>query len=88
MTKDEFVAGKAFYVGRKRYNGESTHYYDTSVGCICKQSRSSIDERIVVDDYACNVKKIGRLGFEGFTHILSKKVNVKYKFEDLVVFEG
>ena len=55
MTKDEFVAGKAFYVGRKKYKGESTHYYDPSIGCICRQSRSSIDERIVLDDYACNI---------------------------------
>lgn len=88
MTKEEFIAGTPFYVGKRRYKGESTHYYDPSVGCISKQSRSSVDERVVLDDYACNVKRVGRLGFEGFTHVLGKQVNVKYKFEHLSVFEG
>ena len=86
MTKQEFLEGKAFYVGGKRYKGESTHFYDKEVGCISKQSRSSTDEKIIVTDYACNIKMIGRTGFIGFTYVMSKLVRVKYKFEELSVF--
>jgi hypothetical protein len=87
MTKEQFLSGTPFYVGRKRYNGDTTYSYNTKDNYILKQTRSSVDERIVLDDYECNLVKIGRLGFEGFTFILKKRVNVKYKFEDLMVFE-
>ena len=87
MTKEQFLNGTPFYVGFITYKGACTYSYSKSAGCICKQSRSSIDERVVIDDYECNVLKIGRLGFTGFTHVMKKKVVVKYKFEDLVEFK-
>jgi hypothetical protein len=86
MTKEQFLNGTPFYVGRKSYNGDST-YYCNNAECISKQSRSSIDERVVLDDYACNIIKIGTKGFTAFTYVMKKKVVVKYRFEDLVVFE-
>jgi hypothetical protein len=84
MTKEQFLAGTPFYIGKKSYNGDSTFTYDG--GSICKQSRSSIDEKVIIDDYHCNVSKIGRVGFEGFTFILGKRIQVKLKFTDLVPF--
>lgn len=84
MTKEQFLAGTPFYIGKKSYNGDSTFTYDG--GCICKQSRSSIDEKVIIDDYHCNVSKIGRVGFEGFTFILGKRIQVKLRFEDLEPF--
>ena len=88
MTKEQFLNGTPFYIGRKKYAGDSTFYYHGDPGCIMKQSRSSIDERVVIDDYHCNVTKIGRLGFEGLTFILGKKTSVKLKFKDLIPYES
>ena len=88
MTKQQFLSGVQFYVGGKSYNGASTYSYNESAECIMRQSRSSIDERVVMDDYVCNVTKIGRVGFVCIAFVMKKKVVVKYKFEDLVEFEG
>jgi hypothetical protein len=87
MTKEQFESGVSFRVKGPSYKGAETYSYNQKDNYMSKQIRSSIDEKVVLDDYACNVLKVGRLGFTGFTHIMRKKVNVKYKFEDLVVFE-
>jgi len=87
MTKDQFISGTPFYIGRKKYAGANTFSYDAQNNYMLKQSRSSIDERIVVDDYECNITKVGKVQFEGFTFVMNKKVVVKYRFEDLVIFE-
>lgn len=88
MTKEQFLLGAAFYVERKRYDGDSTYSYNAQNNYMLKQSRSSIDERVVINDYECNVSKVGRLGFEGFTYVMGKKVVVKHKFQDLVEFKS
>jgi hypothetical protein len=85
MTKEQFLSGTPFYIGEKSYKGDSTFYYGE--GVISKQVRSSIDEKVILDDYHCNISKVGRVGFEGFAFIMKKKVVVKYKFEDLVEFK-
>ena len=86
MTKEQFLSGAKFYIGGKKYKGDSTYNFN-GAGSISRQSRSSIDERVVIDDYECNVFKIGRVGFEGFTFVMGKKVLVKFKFSDLVEFK-
>jgi len=86
MTKEQFLSGAFFYIKRKAYKGDSTYNFN-GAGSISKQSRSSIDERVVIDDYECNIFKMGRVGFEGFTFVMGKKVVVKVKFKDLVPFE-
>jgi hypothetical protein len=86
MTKEQFLKGTQFYVGSKKYKGDSTYSF-SSVGSISRQSRSSIDNRIVLEDYECNVTKIGRVGFVGFTFVMGKKVVVRSRFEDLVEFK-
>ena len=88
MTKEQFLNGTPFYIGRKRYAGDSTFYYHGDPGCIMKQSRSSIDERMILDDYECNMGKLGRIGFTGFTHVMGKRVVVKYRFSDLIPYES
>lgn len=87
MTKEQFLNGTQFYIGRKSYKGAETYSYNQKDNYMSKQIRSSIDERVVLEDYVCNVTKVGRLGFEGLVHIMRKKVVVKYKFEDLIEFE-
>jgi hypothetical protein len=88
MTKEQFLNGTQFYIGRKSYKGTETYSYNAKDNYMSKQVRSSIDEKVILDDYVCNVTKVGRLGFEGFVHVMKKKVVVKYKFEDLVEFIG
>jgi hypothetical protein len=86
MTKEQFLSGAPFYIKRKAYKGDSTYNFN-GAGSISRQSRSSVDERVVIDDYECNIFKLGRVGFEGFTFVMGKKVVVKIKFKDLVPFE-
>ena len=85
MTREQFLNGTKFYIGQKKYKGDSTYSFEG--GHISRQSRSSIDERVVLDDYECNVIKTGRVGFSAFTYVLAKKVVVKLRFEDLVEFK-
>ena len=87
MTKEQFLNGTQFYIGGQSYKGACTYSLNHNAECITKQSRSSIDERVVIDDYECNVSKIGRTGFIGFTFVMKKKVVVRYKFSDLVEFK-
>lgn len=86
MTKEQFISGTPFYVGGKKYKGDSTYYFDN--GHISRQTRSSIDERIILDDYECNVLKVGRINFTGLRFVLGKKVVAKYRFSDLVPYES
>jgi hypothetical protein len=87
MTKEQFLNGTPFYIKGKKYAGDSTYYFN-SAESISRQSRSSVDERVVLDDYECNVVKIGRIGFTGFTFVMGKRVIVKLKFSDLVPYQS
>jgi hypothetical protein len=87
MTKQEFLSGMCFTIGAPTYKGART-YLSSDEGIIMKQSRSSIDQRVILDDYECNIIKVGRTkSFTGFTYVLNKRVNVKYKFEDLIPYK-
>ena len=84
MTKREFLSGVSFKVkGFGEYKGANTYKYDDY---IMEESRSSLDGRVLLTSYHCNIIKIGSKGFTGFTYIMDKKVCVKYKFEDLIPF--
>ena len=87
MTREQFLNATIFTVGQPTYKGASTYSYNKSAGCMMRQTRSSLDERIVMNEYECNVPKVTRTGFEGFTYVMKKKVVIKYKFSDLVIFE-
>jgi hypothetical protein len=83
MTREQFLNGASFKVKGSTYKGAETYYYDE---CIMKESRSSLDERVVYRGHHANVIKIGRVGFTGFAFVMNKKVVVKYRFDDLVEF--
>jgi hypothetical protein len=86
MTRQEFLDGVSFRVkGIHTDKGSSTYYY--SDGTLTKQIRSGIDERALTDDYHLNVEDVSDNGFKGFVFVVDKKVEVEYKFGDLVVFE-
>ena len=87
MTREQFLNGTEFYIGRKSYKGAETYNYNLKDNYMSKQIRSSIDDRVVLDDYVCNVSKVGRVGFTAITFVMKKKVVVKYRFEDLVEFK-
>ena len=87
MTREQFISGVTFRVGFLTYKGANTFTYNAKDNYMLKQTRSSIDERVMCDDYCCNVSKVGKVWFEGFTHVMGKRVVVRYKFEDLVIFE-
>ena len=85
MTREQFLNGAMFTIGPRKYKGEST--YSFGPGHITRQSRSSLDGRVVLDDYECNVDRVGRVSFTGFTYVMAKKVVVTYRFESLVEFK-
>ena len=85
MTKQEFLSGMYFTIGAPTYKGAPTFKFDE--GIIAKQTRSSIDCKVILDEYECNILKIGFKSFAGFTYVMGKRVNVKYRFEDLIPFE-
>lgn len=88
MTKEQFLSGVHFTIGTTR-RGDSTYSYDgsASTGHISRQIRSAIDQKIILDDYECNVSKLGRVGFTGITFIMGRKVVVKHRFADLEEFK-
>jgi len=88
MTKEQFLSGVQFTLGTAR-RGDSTYSYDGSAkaGHISRQLRSAVDQRILLDDYECNISKLGRVGFTGVTFVMGKRVVVKFRFSDLVEFK-
>jgi hypothetical protein len=84
MTQEKFLSGTPFTIGAPTYKGAPTFYYQDNT--ICRQSRSSIDEKVILDNYEANIVKVGTKGFSAFTFVIDKKVVVRYKFEDLVEF--
>lgn len=89
MTQEQFLNGVQFTIGPAKYKGDSTYNYEGSAkaGHISRQSRSSIDDRVILNDYECNVDRVGRVSFTGFTFVMGKKVVVTYRFESLVEFK-
>jgi hypothetical protein len=84
MTKEQFLNRVSFKVKGIDYKGAETYYYDD---CIMRESRSSIDDRVITMGYHANVIKVGRTCFTAFTYVMNKRVVVKYRFEDLVEFK-
>ena len=85
MTREQFLNGTSFTVGAPMYKGAETFKYDC--GCIIRESRSSQTTAILFTGHECNIIKIGKVGFTGFDYVVGKRVNIKYRFEDLVEFK-
>ena len=87
MTKDQFISGTTFRVrGFLNYRGGETYYLSSDNKTLIKQIRSAVDGRVVLENYVCNVVKIGKVQFEGFTYVIDKRVKVKYRFDQLVQY--
>lgn len=84
MTREQFLNGASFKVKGSTYKGDWTYKYDGQA--IIRESRSSVDERVLTYSHHNNVTSVGRVGFKGFTYIFNKKINISYRFEDLVEF--
>lgn len=85
MTAEQFLNGTSFTVGAPTYKGAGTFKYENDY--IIRESRSSQDEKVLFVSHECNIIKIGKVGFTGFSFVVGKRVNIKYRFEDLVMFE-
>ena len=86
MTREQFLSGVTFKVVGPTYKGASTFSYSEKENYMLRQTRSSIDDKVILNDYECNITKVSKTGFTGYTFIMKKKVVVKYRFEDLVEF--
>ena len=86
MTREQFLNGTSFTVGAPMYKGAETFKYD-NCGCIVRESRSSQTSEVLFTGHECNIIKIGKVGFTGFDFVVGKRVNIKYRFEDLVEFK-
>jgi hypothetical protein len=89
MTKQEFLSGKVFRF--EKNTGSNTFQYvspfeDFGEGCIQRNILSSDGGRIILTDHEVNITKIGTKTFTVYTYVLDKKVQLKYRFEDLVMF--
>ena len=80
MTKQEFLSGTEFRIGRNFFKKEEN--------TITKIYRSNDESSIVMEDYHMNVERIGRVGFEAYTYIMGRKVERKIRFEELVEFKS
>lgn len=87
MTKEQFLSGAKFTVGVRSRRGSNTFSCSSDASYISRQMRSKVDERVVLDDYEGNIIRVTKVGFTILTFVMSKKVKVTYKFEDLVKFE-
>ena len=90
MTKQEFLAGTPFSIELKYRKGDTTYYFtpgEITSGSLSKQIRSGIDGRAITDDYHLSVDKIGTKSFTGFVYVMEKRVNIKYRFEDLKLYD-
>ena len=85
MTKQEFLSGMCFTIGAPTYKGAPTFKFDE--GIIAKQTRSSINSKVVLDDYECNILKLGSKAFSGFTYVMGKRVNVRFNYTDLIPYK-
>jgi hypothetical protein len=85
MTREQFLNGTSFRLVGRTYKGDWTYKYQE--GSIVRESRSSVDERLLTYSHHNNVTKVGRVAVEGFTYIFNKKVNVRLRFDELVEFK-
>ena len=83
MTKQEFLDGKWF-----KLNSDSSFVYR------CNNNGSSITEGIIMSNgnivsqtYQGVIEKITPTRFKGYGYVISKRVNFKFKFEDLILTE-
>ena len=85
MTREQFLNGASFRPKGLTFKGDWTYRFDGQT--IVRESRSSIDERVLTYSHHNNVSNVGKVGFKGFTYIFNKKVNISMRFKDLILFK-
>ena len=87
MTKQEFLSGKVFKFA-KNTGGNTFQYGESTLvggdGYIQRNILSSDGERVILTDYEANVSKIGSKTFTVCTYILDKRIQLKYRFDELI----
>jgi hypothetical protein len=86
MTKQEFLSGKTFKFAKN--TGSNTFQYGKSEegfsGYIQRNILSSDGKEVILTDYEVNVTKVGSKTFTVYTYILDKKIQLKYRFDELI----
>ena len=85
MTREQFVNGASFKLVGRTYKGDWTYRYQE--GSIVRESRSFENEKVISYSYHNSISRVGRVAVEGFTFIFNKKVKVKVRFEDMIIFD-
>ena len=83
MTKADFLAGKPFKFGYGEYK-----YNEGPDDIVTINSGFTFKGKFVKLGYEVWVEKVGTKLFEGYRHVMGKKVKVKIKFEELELIEG
>ena len=84
MTREQFLNGVSFKLPNQLLRGANTYILDEET--ILQEVRLQ-DGTLLFREHEANIGKIGRLGFEAYTFVLDKKVNIKFKFEELEAYE-
>ncbi len=87
MTKQEFLSGKTFKFAKGTSSNSFQYGAPPSEGCsgyIQRNILSSCGERTILTDYEANVTKVGSKIFTIFTYIMDKKIQLKYRFDELI----
>ena len=87
MTKQEFLNGKVFKFAKHSLGNSYQYGTPMSEGCdgyIQRNILSSDGERIILTDHEANVSKIGTKTFTVYTFVLDKKIQLKYRYDELI----
>jgi hypothetical protein len=87
MTKQEFLSGKVFKLADHSYS--NTYQFIPSKskdveGFIQRNIMSSDGDRVILFDHEANITKIGSKTFEIYSFVMSKRVQLKYRFDELI----
>ena len=95
MTKQEFLEGVRFRLpGSTLVEGVGSIDYNLRIGggtdikSIEKNYVSGLTGKVIIVDAEANVSDITRVGFKAYSFVMGKKVEVSYKFKDLIKIEN
>lgn len=81
MTKNQVLSGIEF---KLRSSDTGTFKVDSDLRSLTKTIYTSLGAKCL-EDYAANVRKIGTKTISFYTYVIGKKVEVKLRYEDLIL---
>jgi hypothetical protein len=85
MNKEKFLSGTPFYVAKTITKGTSTlRFKEDTYPTLNHQIRSSIDGKVLIDDYEAHVDQVTNTRVYFSTHVVNKTVKGTILFEDMV----